>query len=97
MGKGRSKVYTIPVNPAHFRAVDANLMLFQVCKDDKTVDVGDRLVLVETDGDNAPSGAVMACVVTYKQPGGALGIEPGHCVSGLYKKGAQSLLLITPL
>lgn len=70
----------------YFNAVIDGIKPFEVRRDDRGFQRGDRVRLVETaerDGDWIPTGREAEYRITYVLPGGQFGIEPGHVVFGL--------------
>lgn len=84
------RTHKLKTHPSYFDKVWKCLKGFEVRKDDRDFDVGDRLILEEWDpGKDAViddwkyTGRAIECLVKYKLPGGQFGIEAGYCVLSL--------------
>ena len=70
--------------PPYFQDIVSGAKTFEVRKDDRNFQVGDKLVLTEWDPvkqDYTERG--LGAEISYKLPGGQFGIEEGYCVLGL--------------
>lgn len=70
----------------YFNEVANGVKDFEVRKDDRNYQVGDRLDLYEGPEDIADNGIFRNHVhkyIKYKLPGGSFGIKDGYCVLGL--------------
>jgi hypothetical protein len=80
-------IHTLKTLPRFFDAVDNEIKMFEVRKDDRNFQVGDTLKLCEYKPDEA--GEVRICwrVITYKLTHEDFpdGIQPGYCVLGIRK------------
>lgn len=70
--------------PAYFDAVWSKRKRFEIRKNDRNYQVGDELVLREYDPEtDRYLGREVVARVTYRLPGGRLGIDPDYCVMSL--------------
>jgi hypothetical protein len=70
----------------YFQAVIDGAKPFEVRRDDRGFQVGDRVRLIEVthpDDGLAPTGREAEAEITYILSGGQFGIEPGYAVLGL--------------
>lgn len=70
--------------PEYFQQVWASNKLFEVRKNDRDFQVGDRVDLVEYEPESEKlTGREISAVITYVLHGGLFGIEKGHVAFGL--------------
>lgn len=93
------KEHELKTWPEFFDAVDRGDKTFEVRRDDRSFQVGDRMKLirwdphtrraVDRDGKSWPrpqwEPASITVRITYKLPGGRFGIDEHHCVLGITK------------
>lgn len=87
MACGRKKgvtVHSLKTLPPYFDAVATGLKRFELRRDDRGVQTGDVLHLVEWDGSaEAYTGRGLTAVVTYALRGPAFGLAEGWCILSL--------------
>jgi len=77
-------VHRLKTLEPYFGAVADGVKPFEVRRDDRGFQRGDRLRLVETSQrDGTPTGREAEYEITYVLTGGQFGIEPGFVVLGL--------------
>lgn len=82
----RSVVHRLKTWGPYFDAVISGAKPFEVRRDDRGFQQGDRVQLVEVlhyDDSVVPTGREAMYEITYVLTGGQFGIEPGHVVLGL--------------
>lgn len=79
------RTHNLKVWPEFFADLVSGAKPFEIRNDDRGYTVGDELVLeeYEPDGEGRYTGRAILRVVTYKFPGGRMGIPEGVCVLGL--------------
>ena len=78
------RLHILKTWPEYFRAVVSGEKRFEVRRNDRGFQVGDRLVLAEFDKEKDKiTGALYGCNVTYVLEGPGFGIEAGYCVLGI--------------
>lgn len=78
------KTHTLKTHSPYFGLVWDGIKTFEVRKNDRDYQVGDRLKLVEVDPITLkPTGNFATVAVTYILQGGSFGIEPGYVVMGI--------------
>ncbi len=70
--------------PEYYQAVESQEKTFEVRKDDRNFQVGDKLHLLEYDPKyDKLTGRFLFKKISYKLTGGSFGIQEGFCVLGL--------------
>ena len=69
--------------PEYFAAVESGVKNFEVRRNDRNYQVGDKLELYNSVSENFYGAEFVERWVTYVLPGGQFGIEPGFVVMGL--------------
>lgn len=78
------KVHELKIWPPYYEAVAVGEKTFEVRKNDRDFQPGDRLHLREWDPNNKTyTGREIARSITYVMRGPAFGIEPDHCVMAI--------------
>lgn len=76
------KRHKLKTETAYYQAVESGEKLFEVRKNDRDFQVGDRLYLQET-VNGVYTGRELTMVITYILPGGQFGIAEDYCVMQL--------------
>ena len=71
--------------PSFFEAVKSGRKRFELRRNDRDFEAGDKLILKEYDPSKSATclkytGRALECDVPYVLRGGEFGLDPGHCV-----------------
>lgn len=79
-----SVTHELKTLPAYFAELWSTRMRFEIRKNDRNFQAGDKLILREHDPETGLySGREVVARVTYRLPGGRLGIHSDYCVMSL--------------
>lgn len=84
-----TKIHELKAWPEYYHRVVTGEKMFEIRRDDRGFAVGDQIILREFEPSPVPSfpgrytGNQLNLKITYKFPGGRMGVDPAFCVLGI--------------